>query len=98
MFAKVNSLGLFGMDAFAVEVEADISQGLPKFDVVGLPDAAVSESRDRVRAAIKNSGMSFPVSRITVNLAPADIRKEGRFMIYRFCLPCSKQPISLTRI
>lgn len=77
MFAKVNSLGLFGMDAFAVEVEADISQGLPKFDVVGLPDAAVSESRDRVRAAIKNSGMSFPVSRITVNLAPADIRKEG---------------------
>lgn len=77
MFAKVISLGLFGMDAFAVEVEADISQGLPKFDVVGLPDAAVSESRDRVRAAVKNSGLDFPVSRITINLAPADIRKEG---------------------
>ena len=77
MFARVISLGLFGMDAFAVEVEADISQGLPKFDVVGLPDTAVSESRDRVRAAIKNSGLDFPVSRITINLAPADVRKEG---------------------
>lgn len=77
MFAKTASLGLYGMDAFMVEVEADISQGLPKFDVVGLPDAAVSESRDRVRAAVKNSGMEFPVSRITVNLAPADVRKEG---------------------
>ena len=77
MFAKIVSLGLFGMDAFTVEVEADISQGLPKFDIVGLPDTAVSESRDRVRAAIKNSGLDFPVSRITINLAPADIRKEG---------------------
>lgn len=77
MFAKTVSLGLFGMDAFKVEVEADVSQGLPKFDIVGLPDAAVSESRDRVRAAIKNSGLEFPVSRITVNLAPADVRKEG---------------------
>lgn len=77
MFSRVNSLGLLGMDAFSVEVEADISQGLPKFDIVGLPDASVSESRDRVRAAMKNCGYTFPVSRITVNLAPADVRKEG---------------------
>ena len=60
-----------------VDVEADLSQGLPGFDVVGLPGAAVKESRDRVRAAMKNSGFAYPVSRITVNLAPADIRKEG---------------------
>ncbi len=60
-----------------VEVEADISSGLPGFDIVGLPDAAVKESRDRVRAAIKNSGYKFPVGKITVNLAPADVKKEG---------------------
>ncbi len=77
MFAKVNSMGLFGMDVFNVEVEADLSQGMPKFEMVGLPDAAVSEAKDRVRSAIKNNGFTFPVSRITVNLAPADTRKEG---------------------
>ena len=65
------------MEVFPVTVEADISSGLPKFDVVGLPDSAVSESRDRVHSAIKNCGFNFPVSRITVNLAPADRRKEG---------------------
>ncbi len=79
MFAKLKSLGLFGMDAFLVEVEADISSGLPSFDIVGLPDAAVKESRDRVRAAIKNNGFKFPTGKITVNLAPADVRKEGSF-------------------
>lgn len=77
MFARVNSLGLFGIDSFSVEVEADLSSGLPRFDVVGLPDAAVKESRERVRASIKNCGLDFPVSRITVNIAPADIKKEG---------------------
>ncbi len=77
MVSKIYSLGLFGMDAFTVEVEADLSQGLPCFDIVGLPDASVKESRDRVRAALKNCGFSFPVSRITLNLAPADVRKEG---------------------
>ena len=77
MFAKVKSMGLLGVDGFMVDVEADLSQGLPGFDVVGLPGAAVKESRDRVRAAMKNSGFAYPVSRITVNLAPADIRKEG---------------------
>ena len=77
MFARVNSLGLLGIDGFPIKVEADISQGLPGFDVVGLPGAAVRESRDRVRSSMKNCGFTYPVSRITVNLAPADIRKEG---------------------
>jgi magnesium chelatase family protein len=77
LFAKVNSMGIFGMEVFPVSVEADLSSGLPRFDVVGLPDSAVSESRDRVRSAMKNTGFDFPVSRITVNLAPADRRKEG---------------------
>lgn len=70
-------MGLFGMHAFKVEVECDLSAGLPAFDLVGLPDAAVKESRNRVRAALKNCGFDFPVSRITMNLAPADVRKEG---------------------
>lgn len=77
MFAGVKSMGLRGIDGFMVDVEADLSQGLPGFDVVGLPDAAVRESRDRVRAAMKNAGFTYPVSRITINLAPADVRKEG---------------------
>ncbi|MEA5051573.1 MAG: YifB family Mg chelatase-like AAA ATPase [Oscillospiraceae bacterium] len=77
MYARINSLGLFGLDGYAVCAEADTSNGLPAFDVVGLPDAAVSESRERVRAAIRNAGFTFPVSRITVNLAPADKRKSG---------------------
>lgn len=77
VFARVKSLGLLGIDGFLVDVEADLSQGLPGFDVVGLPGTAVRESRDRVRAAMKNGGFTYPVSRITVNLAPADIKKEG---------------------
>ena len=77
MYAKVESLGLNGLDAFSVTVEADISTGLPRFDIVGLPDMAVRESRERVRATIKNGGYQFPVSRMTVNIAPADVKKEG---------------------
>ena len=77
MFAKVKSEGIFGIDSFNVEVEADLSSGIPRFDLVGLPDAAVKESRERVRASIKNCGYTFPMSRITVNIAPADIKKEG---------------------
>ncbi|MCL2299846.1 MAG: ATP-binding protein, partial [Firmicutes bacterium] len=77
MFARVNSMGCYGMEAFCVEVEADCHNGMPRIDVVGLPDASVKESCDRVRAAMKNCGCQFPVSRITVNLAPADRRKEG---------------------
>ena len=77
MVSKAYSMGLFGMHAFLVEVEADLSQGLPAFDLVGLPDTAVKESRNRVRSALKNCGFDFPVSHITMNLAPADKRKEG---------------------
>ena len=77
MISHVSSLGLRGIEGYEVQVECYISNGLPGFDVVGLPDAAVKESRDRVRAAIKNSGFRFPVSRITLNLAPADTKKVG---------------------
>ncbi len=77
MFTRLNSMGLYGMDAFGVEVEADIANGLPGFDLVGLPDTAVKESRDRVRSALKNCNFTFPMNRITINLAPADKRKEG---------------------
>lgn len=77
MFAKVKSLGLFGLSSYEVTVECDVSQGMPRFDLVGLPDAVVKESRERVRASIKNCHLDFPVSRITVNIAPADIKKEG---------------------
>lgn len=75
--AKVNSAAVVGLDAFPIEVEVDISNGLPSFTIVGLPDKAIEESKERVRAAIKNSGADFPMKRITVNLAPADIKKEG---------------------
>ncbi len=77
MVSKIRSLGLQGIGGYEVSVECFLSNGLPAFDVVGLPDAAVKEARDRVRAAIKNSGLTFPVSRLTINLAPADTRKAG---------------------
>lgn len=77
MTAMIQSVGLYGMTAYLVEVEADLSPGLPRFDVVGLPDAAVKESRDRVCSAMKNCGYSFPMGKITVNLAPADLKKSG---------------------
>lgn len=77
MLAKVTSAALIGLDAHLVDVEVDISGGLPQFSVVGLPDATVKESRDRVRSALKNTGFHFPAKRITVNLAPAGIKKEG---------------------
>ncbi|HWV46390.1 MAG TPA: YifB family Mg chelatase-like AAA ATPase [Nitrospira sp.] len=77
MLAKVRSAALVGLDAHLVDVEVDISGGLPQFSVVGLPDAIVKESRDRVRSALKNTGFHFPAKRITVNLAPAGIKKEG---------------------
>ena len=77
MVVTVRSLGLTGVSGYEVMVECALSGGLPAFDVVGLPDAAVRESRERVRSAIKSSGLKFPVSRITVNLAPAALKKEG---------------------
>lgn len=77
MFCKIRSLGLHGVTGYEVTAECDLSGGLPNFTVVGLPDTAVNEARDRVRSAVKNCGFTFPVSRITVNLAPADRRKGG---------------------
>ena len=77
MYSNIRSLGVTGIGGYQVSVEVYISNGLPGFDIVGLPDAAVKESRERVRAAIKNNGFKFPVSRITVNLAPADQKKAG---------------------
>ena len=77
MLARTRTLALHGVDALPVDVEIDIHRGLPAFSLVGLPDAAVRESRERVRAAIVNSGFEFPLKRITANLAPADLRKAG---------------------
>ena len=77
MLCEVRSLGLSGVSGYEVRAECDLSAGLPAFEIVGLPDAAVKEARDRVRAAVKNCGFTFPVSRITVNLAPADRKKGG---------------------
>jgi len=93
MLAQVESSALLGIDAYAVIVEVYLSGGLPQFNVVGLPDAAVQESRERVRAAIRNSGYEFPMNRITVNLAPADTRKEGP----AFDLPIALGILSATR-
>ncbi len=77
MVVKCISLGLLGLHGYTVEVEADVSNGIPAFDIVGLPDTAVKESRDRVRTAMHSCGYGFPVSRIIINLAPADIKKAG---------------------
>ncbi len=77
MVTKVRSLALHGIGGYEVSVECFLSNGLPSFDVVGLPDAAVKESRERVRAAVRNAGFTFPVSRLTINLAPADKKKAG---------------------
>src|SRR6059058_561902 len=77
MLSKARSCAVIGLEGALVEVEVDIANGLAAFSIVGLPDTAVNEAKDRVRAAIKNSGMLFPFKRITVNLAPADLRKEG---------------------
>lgn len=77
MLSIIKSAALMGIDSYPVDVEVDLSNGLPAFDIVGLPDSAVKESRERVRTAIRNSNYSFPVKRITVNLAPADTKKEG---------------------
>src|ERR1700722_14583105 len=79
MIAKVESACLVGMEAAPVCVEVSLAKGLPSFSIVGLPDAAVRESRDRVVAAIRNTGFEFPARKVTVNLAPAELRKEGTY-------------------
>lgn len=77
MVSKIYTMGLMGIDGFTVSVQADISNGMPAFDIIGLPDAAVKEAKERAKTAIKNSGYMFPAKRITMNLAPASTRKEG---------------------
>jgi magnesium chelatase family protein len=77
MLAKVLSFGILGLDAYPVVIEVDVARGLPAVTIVGLPDNAIRESKERVRAAIKNSGFKFPPERITINLSPADVKKEG---------------------
>ncbi len=79
MITKVNSIGISGIETFPVEIEIDISTGLPSTIIVGLPDTAVKESKERIRSAIINSNISFPNKRITISLAPADVKKEGSF-------------------
>jgi magnesium chelatase family protein len=77
MLAIAKSGVVIGIKAFPIEIEIDVSPGLPSFNMVGLPEGAVKESRERVKSAIKNCGYPFPTQRITVNLAPADMKKEG---------------------
>lgn len=77
MLAKLKSLGLVGIEGFELTIEIDLGNGLPKFDIVGLPDAALKESKERIHSAIRNSGLQFPKGHTTVNLAPADVKKEG---------------------
>jgi len=79
MLAKVNSITTWGIEGIPVEVEIDIGRGIPGISVVGLPDQAVKESKDRIKPAIKNSGYQFPSSKIVINLAPADLKKEGSY-------------------
>lgn len=80
MLAKVKSYALLGLEGFLVDVECDVCNGIPSFDIVGLPDASVKESKERVRSAIKNSGKKFPNGKITINLAPADVKKQGSYL------------------
>ncbi|MCK4738635.1 MAG: YifB family Mg chelatase-like AAA ATPase [Deltaproteobacteria bacterium] len=94
MHARVQSCALLGIDAYPVDVEIDVAGGLPTFATVGLPDSAVKESKDRVRSAIKNSGYYFPNGRVTVNLAPANIKKEGTL----FDLPVAVGILTAERI
>ncbi len=77
MLARVHSCAVIGLEGAIVEIEVDTARGLPSFTIVGLPDTAVQESRERVQAAVKNAGLNFPRHKVTVNLAPAALRKEG---------------------
>ena len=77
MYSKIFSSSLYGIDAYIVQIESHLDNQIPSVNIVGLPDAAVKEAKERVSAAIKNSGFTFPKKRITINLAPADVRKVG---------------------
>lgn len=84
MYAKVMGSSIVGIDGYPVEIEVDLANGLPQFQIVGLPDSSIRESKDRVRAAIKNIGYIFPMKRITVNLAPADLKKKVLDLIFQW--------------
>jgi len=84
--AKVNSCGLSGIDGYIIDVEADLVQGLPGIDIVGLADTAVKESKERIKSAIKNSGLSIPQRKIIINLAPANTKKEGISLDLPICM------------
>ncbi|MEG1416002.1 MAG: magnesium chelatase domain-containing protein, partial [Clostridium sp.] len=77
MISSINSISLHGIDGYTISVESDVQNGIPIFNMVGLPDAAVKESKERVRVAIKNSGYDFPLAKILINFAPAHLKKEG---------------------
>lgn len=77
MMTKVKSAACQGLQAYPIIIEADVAMGLPQFNIVGLPDTSVKEAKERIRTAMRNSGFHFPRERITINLAPADIKKEG---------------------
>ena len=77
MFTQIKSLGLFGLNAFPVDVEVSMGRGKPQFEIVGLPDASVRESRERIRSALASLSIALPARQITVNLAPADVKKVG---------------------
>ena len=77
MYSKTNTTSLIGLEGKLVEVESDITSGMPAFNIVGLPDSSIKESKDRVRVALVNSSYKFPAGRITINLSPADLKKEG---------------------
>ena len=79
MLSKIKSYALYGLNGFRVDVEVDVSAGLPAFEIVGLPDAAIKEAKERVKAALRNSGFTLPPQKIIVNLAPADIKKMGSY-------------------
>ena len=93
MLSIINSFGLSGLNGYLVKVEVDIHKGLPSYDVVGLADVAIKESKERVTSAIKNQLLQFPVDRITINLAPADTKKEGSL----YDLPISIGILSATK-
>lgn len=100
MLAKIHSFGILGLDAYPVTIEADVSPGLPATTIVGLPDDSIRESKERVRSAIKNSGFEYPAQRITINLSPADIKKEGPSFDLAIALGilAASQQINITKI
>ena len=79
MLAKLNSFGLSGIEGYLVTIEIDINKGLPGYDIVGMVGTSIKESKERVRSAIKNSALNYPINKITINLAPANTKKDGAF-------------------